>query len=342
MLHLGPLALETPVLCAPIAGFTDDLFRRTVRQLGGCGLLFTEMIWAGGWIEGKIDPKRLRGVESEPRPLGVQLWDREPHLIEEAARRVVDLGVSLVDLNFGCPKRRIMGRHAAGATLLRDPATVGRLVAAAVRGAGPVPVTAKMRLGPCNTAATAPEVARAAAENGAVAVTVHGRTAEQNYGEPSRGERIAEVVAAVRIPVIANGDVRDAPSALELLRRSGAAGIMVARAALNRPWIFREIAAALRGEPVPPPPSPAEQKAMMLAHHRAMVEREGEERGTVLMRKYAARYLTATPGVAALRDAVNRATRAAEFVEAVERCFGPTQPPPRPAAGELTASAAGT
>jgi tRNA-dihydrouridine synthase B len=320
-LRLGPLALETPVLCAPIAGFTDFLFRRTVRKLGGCGLLFTEMIWAGGWIEGKIDPTRLRGVEREPRPLGVQLWDREPHLLEAAARRVADLGVSLIDLNFGCPKRRIMGRHGAGATLLRDPATVGRLVAATVRGAGRVPVSAKIRLGPSLDAPTAPAVARAAVESGAVAITVHGRTADQNYGDPCHHERIAEVVDAAGVPVIANGDVCDAASALRTLARTGAAAVMVARAALTRPWVFREIAAALRREPIPPPPSRAEQKEMLLEHHAAMVEREGDERGTILMRKFAARYLPATPGVAAFRDAVNRASSSAEFVRAVETAW---------------------
>jgi tRNA-dihydrouridine synthase B len=322
-LRLGPLALETPVLCAPIAGFTDLLFRRVLRELGGCGLIFTEMVWAGGWIEGKIEPTRLDGIEREPRPLGVQLWDREPAPLEEAARRVAALGVSLIDLNFGCPKRRIMGRHCAGAALLRDPVTVGRLVAAAVRGAGSVPVTAKIRLGPSLEAPTASEVARAAEEAGAVAVTVHGRAAEQSYGEPCDLERIAAVVDTVSIPVIANGDVADAASACRALARTGAAGVMVARAALTRPWVFREIAASLRGEAMPPPPTLQEQKGMLLRHHAAMVEREGDRRGTVLMRKFAARYLPSVPGVAAFRDAVNRAASAAEFIDAVEAmCAG--------------------
>lgn len=320
-LRLGPLTLETPVLCAPIAGFTDLLFRRTLRELGGCGLIFTEMIWAGGWIEGKIDPTRLRGVEGEGRPLGVQLWDREPVLIEEAARRVADLGVSLIDLNFGCPKRRIMGRHGAGATLLRDPATVGRMVAAAVRGAGAVPVTAKIRLGPSLHEATAPAVAAAIADNGAVAVTVHGRTADQNYGEPCHLDRVAEVVDAVPIPVIANGDIRDAATAVETLRATGAAAVMVARAALTRPWVFREITAALRGEEIPAPPAPEEQRQMLLRHHEAMTDLEGDPRGTILMRKFAVRYLPATPGVATFRNAINRAANAAEFRTVVREMF---------------------
>ena len=321
VLQLGPLGLQTPVLSAPIAGFTDFIYRRTVRDLGGCGLLFTEMVWAGGWVQGKIEPDRLDGVAAEARPLGVQLWDREPEFIEEAARRLAEMQVSLIDLNFGCPKKRIMGRHAAGATLLRDPATVGRLVAAAVRGAGAVPVSAKIRLGPSLTARTAPDVARSIADNGAVAVTVHGRTADQHYGDPCHLDSIGEVVQAVSIPVIANGDVRDAASATRTLAATGAAGVMVARAALTRPWVFREIAAALRGTPVPPPPTAREQKTLLLKHHAALVEREGDPRGTILMRKFACRYIAGAPGTHAFRDAITRARDAAEFGDIVERLF---------------------
>jgi tRNA-dihydrouridine synthase B len=320
-LTLGPLTLETPVLSAPIAGFTDSIYRRTVRELGGCGLLFTEMVWAGGWMQGKIELDRLAGVAEEERPLGVQLWDREPEFIEAAARRLAEMQVSLIDLNFGCPKKRIMGRHAAGATLLRDPATVGKLVAAAVRGAGKVPVTAKIRLGPSLTARTAPAVARRIEDNGAVGVTVHGRAADQHYGDPCHLDSIREVVRAVSIPVIANGDVRDVASAVSTLEATGAAGVMVARAALTRPWVFREIAAALNGEPVPPAPTAREQQALLLRHHAALVEREGDPRGTILMRKFACRYVTAMPGTHAFRDAITRAADGADFREIVERLF---------------------
>jgi tRNA-dihydrouridine synthase B len=320
-LRLGSLVLDTPVLSAPVAGFTDAIFRGVVRHFGGCGLLFTEMVSAGGWINGTMPPDRLAGVEHEARPLGVQLWDRDADLITEAAARLGALRVSVIDLNFGCPKKRIMGKHAAGATLLRDPATVGRLVAAAVRGAGGVPVTAKMRLGPSLAARTAADVARAAETNGAVAVTVHGRTADEHYGVPSRYELIAEVLRAVSIPVIANGDVCDAASALRALRVSGAAGVMVARECLTRPWVFREITAALRGEPPPPPPTLAEQRAMLLRHHAAMVEREGDRWGTVTMRKFAVRYLNGIPGARPFRDAIARADSGAEFRGIVEGFF---------------------
>lgn len=320
-LKLGPLELQTPVLSAPIAGFTDSIYRRTVRDLGGCGLLFTEMVWAGGWVQAKIDPGRLDGVVDEARPLGVQLWDREPELIEEAARRLAEMEVSLIDLNFGCPKKRIMGRHAAGASLLRDPATVGKLVAAAVRGAGTVPVTAKIRLGPSIATRTAPDVARSIADSGAVGITVHGRTADQHYGEPCHLDLIGEVVHAVSIPVIANGDVRDAASAVRTIDATGAAGVMVARAALTRPWVFREISAALNGTPVPPPPTAREQQSLLLKHHAALVDREGDPRGTILMRKFACRYIAGAPGTHAFRDAITRAKDSSDFRDIVERLF---------------------
>jgi tRNA-dihydrouridine synthase B len=320
-LTIGTVRLGAPVLSAPIAGFTDRIFRGIVREFGGCGLMFTEMVSAAGWIDGRIPPERLDGVDHEARPLGVQLWDREEHAIEEAARRLADLGISVIDLNFGCPKKRIMGTHAAGATLLRDPATVGRLVAAAVRGAGGVPVTAKIRLGPSLLARTAPEVARSAAANGAAAITVHGRTADDNYGVPCNRELIAEVVQSVSVPVIANGDVVDAESALETLRLTGAAGVMVARGALTRPWVFREIAAALRGEGTPPPPTFPEQRDLLLRHHAAMVGQEGDHWGTVAMRKFAVRYLHGIPGSRPFRDRITRAENGAEFRATVEGFF---------------------
>ena len=321
-LQLGPLVLDTPVLAAPIAGFTDAIFRCIVRDLGGCGLLFTEMIGAGTWMLSRRErPERLGGVEEEPRPLGVQLWDREPEMIYAAARALAAMDISVIDLNFGCPKKRVMGKHAAGAALLRDAQTVGRLVNAAVRGAGPVPVTAKIRIASSPAAPSAPDVARAAEDNGAVAVTVHGRSADQNYDTPCNLDKIAEVVQAVRIPVIANGDIRDADSALCALRATGAAGVMVARAALTKPWVFREITAALRGEPIPPAPTAAAQKALLLRHHAAMVERHGDPWGTIYMRKFACRYLQAAPGTRAFRDAITRAEDAADFRSIVRHYF---------------------
>jgi len=323
-LRIGRFRPATPVFAAPIAGFTDVIFRGLVRDFGGCGLLFTEMVSAGGWIDGRMPPQRLRGVEAEARPLGVQLWDREERMIEEAARRLADLDISVIDLNFGCPKKRIMGKHAAGAELLRDPATVGRLVAAAVRGAGATPVTAKIRLGPCLELRTATAVARSIADNGAGAVTVHGRTADQGYGVPCHREMIAEVVASVDIPVIANGDVSDAAAAVATVRETGAAGVMVARAALNRPWVFREIAAALRGEAIPAPPTLAEQRRLLLAHHAAMVERDGDPHGTILMRKFAGRYLAGVTGGRTFRDKITRAENSADFRTIVE-CYFPSE-----------------
>ncbi len=323
-LRIGPLELKTPVLQAPIAGFTDLVFRRIVRELGGCGLIYTEMVSAGGWVKGNIPPERLVGVEDEPRPLGVQLWDREPEMVEEAARRLVDLGISVIDLNFGCPKKRIMGKQGAGAKLLRDPDTIGRMIAATSRGAGEIPVTAKIRLGPSADEYTAIEVARSAQEAGAQAITVHGRTARDGYGVPVDRNRIAQVVEAVQIPVIANGDIVDAASALEILESTGAAGVMVARRCLSAPWVFREIAAALQGEPIPLPPTLAQQREQLLRHHEQLVAVHGDPFGTVLMRKFAARYLGGVSGAKAFRAQVSVAKDAEDFCRIVRDLF-PTE-----------------
>ncbi|MGE3165843.1 MAG: tRNA dihydrouridine synthase [Planctomycetota bacterium] len=321
-LHIGSLALATPVISAPIAGFTDLVFRRLVRDFGGCGLIYTEMVSAGGWVQGQqTEPERLHGVRTEPGPLGVQLWDREPAMVEEGARRLRDYGVAVIDLNFGCPKQRIMGKQGAGAKLLRDPETVGRMVAATVRGAGGIPVTAKIRLGPSANCRTATAVARQAAANGAVAITVHGRTAGEGYGTPSRFDLIGEVVAAVDVPVIANGDIVDAPSAMRALRLSGAAGVMVARAALTRPWVFREITAALRGEAAPRAPSLLEQREQLLAHHAAVVDLEGDPAGTIRMRKFACRYLAGVRGARAFRARIALARDADDFRRIVSETF---------------------
>ena len=320
-LQIGPLRLDSPVVAAPIAGFTDAIFRGVVRSHGGCGLIYTEMVSAGGWVQGRIPPRRLRGVIDEPRPLGVQLWDRDPAMIGEAARRLTDLDVSVIDLNFGCPKRRIMGKQGAGATLLRDPSTVGAIVEAAVGGAGSTPVTAKIRLGPSVNMRTATDVARAAESAGAAAITVHGRTADEGYGAPSRRCFIREVVEAVDIPVIANGDIHDAATALETLDETGAAGVMVARGALTRPWVFREITAALRGERPAAAPGLAEQRSLLLHHHEAMVELMGDEHGTVAMRKFAVRYLSGVQGARVFRDRIARAESTIEFRQIVAECF---------------------
>ena len=321
-LQLGPLRLETPVISAPVAGFTDLLFRAVLREFGGCGLIYTEMVSAGGWIQGRIPPDRLNGVEGEPRPLGVQLWDREPEMIREAAARLADLDISIIDLNFGCPKKRIMGKQGAGAKLLRDPATIGAMVAAAVEGSGGIPVTAKIRLGPSADEITAIDVVRAAADNGAVAVTVHGRTAAQNYSQPCDVEAIGEVVAASPIPVIANGDIADAATARDTLERSGAAAVMVARTALSHPWVFREITAGLRREPIPPPPTIGEQIDQLRRHHASMVEQHGDPWGTVQMRKFACRYLTGVPGATDFRRAVSGARDSEHFREILDHFFG--------------------
>ncbi len=214
-----------------------------------------------------------------------------------------------------------MGTQGSGAELLRDPKTVGELVKATVKGAGSIPVTAKIRLGRSVEERTAVAVAKSAEENGAAAITVHGRTAGDNYGVPCDFDLIGEVVQAFPVPVIANGDIADAESALRAMKESGASGVMVARAGLSRPWIFREIAAAFNGQVIPSAPSLEEQKQQLLHHYQSVLDIHGERQGTVLMRKFASRYLSGVSGARAFRKALTSVSTAQEFKVCMQEFF---------------------
>ena len=325
-LRIGPLLVDPPVLQAPMAGFTNFAYRRIVRELGGAGLQATEMISAEGFVRQvggvKGSPERLWGVQDEPRPLAVQMWDNDEETLAEVGRRLAfDFRVSVVDLNFGCPVRKIT--HAqSGSYLLNEPGRVNRIVARVVKACAPVPVTAKIRLGCTRLKITALEVAHAIEEAGAAALTVHGRVAEDFFSGNADWDRIAQIKSRLqRMPLIGNGDLDCADKVVEAFKRYGVDGVMIARAGLSRPWLFREAAAALRGEPIPPEPSLVEQQALLLRHHQAIVEHFGEERGNILMRRYACTYAAGRPGARELRAHVAQCKTNAEFKFIVETYF---------------------
>ncbi|MCZ7646450.1 MAG: tRNA dihydrouridine synthase DusB [Planctomycetota bacterium] len=325
-LRIGPLRVDPPILQAPMAGFTNLAFRRIVRDYGGAGLLATEMISAEGFVRRvgglKGAPERLWGVQDEPRPLAVQMWDNDPETLAEVGRTLAfEYRVSVVDLNFGCPVRKITEAH-SGSYLLGEPARMRSIIERVVKACAPVPVTAKIRLGCTRKAVTAVEVARAVEDAGAAALTVHGRVAEEFFKGTADWETIAEIkVRAGKLPIVGNGDLDSPEKVVAAFERYGVDGVMIARAALGRPWLFRQAAAALKGEEIPPEPPPAEQRAVLLRHHREIVERFGEERGVVLMRRYAANYAHGRPGACAFRRAVSIARTNTEFLAAVEMIF---------------------
>lgn len=282
-----------------MAGYTDRAFRLSVRGLGGLGLACSEMLNPKSVLRGG-GRKRTALLATDPAdtPLAYQIYGSTPALMGEAAQWLVAQGAAIIDINMGCPKRKI-ATGGSGSGLLREPsfaASVARAVVAAVR----VPVTVKIRLGWDSESVVAPDLARELEQIGVAALAVHGRTRGQGYSGSADWAEIRRVVEAVeRMPIIGNGDVVTAPSALELFRQTGCAGIMIGRAALKHPWLFREIAAALRGEPIPPPPDRTERLCFMRAHFERHAALYGEEGGTLLFRKWIPQYAR---GLAISRD----------------------------------------
>lgn len=325
-LRIGPLAIWPPVVQAPMAGFTNLAFRRMVRGYGGVGLQFTEMVCARGfaWLDdhGEL-PDRLWGVVDEPRPMGVQIWDNDPATLARVGQRLVEqCGVDIVDINFGCPVKQVTDKAHSGSYLLQDPRRVGEIVQRVVRACEPVPVTAKIRLGRTRREVTAVAVARVVEQAGAAALTVHGRTAQDLFAGQADWERIAEIKPHLqRIPLIGNGDIDSPARAVEAFSRFCVDGIMIGRAALGRPWIFRQIAAALGGHPIPPDPSADEERDCLLRHYDLIVDRFGVDKGTMLMRKYACRYAQGRPGAKQFRTRVAQVRSPVEFHAAVGALF---------------------
>jgi len=326
-LKIGPVVVDPPVLQAPMAGYTNYAYRQVVREFGGAGLLATEMIAARSatWLETNRGehPDRLWGVREEPRPLAVQMWDNDPDNLAQVGRRLAkDFRVSVVDLNFGCPVRQVTVKAHSGSWLLRDPERVGEIVRRVVDACDGVPVSAKIRLGCAETCKTAVEVAQRIEEAGASCLTVHGRVAAQFFSGSADWDAIAAVKKSVsRLPVVGNGDIDSAETAVRRLRESGVDGVMIAREALSRPWIFAQAAALLRGEPMPPDPSLDEQYELVLHHYDLVCQRFGTERGTLLMRKFACTYAQGLPGAREFRGRVSRVLSREEFLEIMRTSF---------------------
>jgi tRNA-dihydrouridine synthase B len=341
-LSIGPVVVDPPVLQAPMAGYTNFAYRQVVREFGGAGLLATEMIAArsAAWMGDRGEhPDRLWGVRDEPRPLAVQMWDNDPDNLAEVGKMLArDFRVSVVDLNFGCPVRQITEKAHSGSWLLRDPVRVGGIVRRVVEACGDVPVTAKIRLGCSDACRTAVEVAQAVEEAGAACLTVHGRVASQYFTGEADWDAIAAVKRSLhRLPVVGNGDIDSAETAARRLRESGVDGVMIAREAVARPWIFSQVAAVLRGEPCPPDPSLDEQREIVLHHYTLVCRRFGVERGTLLMRKFACAYAAGLPGARDFRGRVSRVTTAGEFLE-VMRGFFPRDSASPPRNGQAVAA----
>lgn len=324
---IGPVKVDPPLLQAPMAGFTNYAFRQIVRQFGGVGLQATEMISARGFVYMKVRgvdlPDRLWGVQDEPRPLAVQIWDNDPETMAEVGARLVsEFHVSVVDINFGCPVRQITAEAHSGSYLLRDPDRVGAIVERVVAACRPTPVTAKIRLGCTRDTVNAIDVAQVVEGAGASALTIHGRTAQDFFKGSADWDRISAVKPHLkRIPLIGNGDLDSARKVVEAFRRYDVDGVMIARAALNKPWLYCQAAAAIAGRPVPRDLTLAEERRLLEHHYRLIVERFGPDHGTILMRKFACCYAQGRPGCREFRGRVTQVERPEQFREVVERYF---------------------
>ncbi len=326
-LRIGDLVVDPPILQAPMAGFTNYAFRQIVREFGGAGLLATEMVNAKGfvWLDEQEaqHPDRLWGVANEPRPLAVQIWDNDPDTMAKVGARLAkEYKVSVVDINFGCPVRQVTEKAHSGSYLLREPERMGRIIERVVEACAPTPVTAKTRLGCTRDKIVIKEVAQIVEDAGAAALTLHGRTAADMFRGSADWDLISEVKPVLkRIPLIGNGDLDSAQRVVDAFRRYDVDGVMIARASLNKPWLFQQAAAALRGEPIPPDPTLEEEKQLLLHHFDLVVQRFGEERAAVLMRKYACCYAQGRRGAREFRKHVATIETSDQFLQVVEQFF---------------------
>ncbi len=311
-LRLGGLAAFPPVVLAPMAGVTNSPFRLLCRGFGP-GLFVSEMITARGFVEGNWKTRLLASFAPDERPRSIQLYGTDERFLGEAVRELVaDGGIEHVDLNFGCPVRKVTA-HGGGAAIPLRPKLMARLVAAAVAGAGGAPVTVKVRKGIDEERLTYLEAGRVAEEAGAAAVGLHARTAAQLYDGAADWDAIAELKANVSIPVLGNGDVFEAHDALRMMRQCACDGVIIGRGCLGRPWLFRDLASVFSGQEPPDPPCLGEVADVAMRHARALSAFFGEMIGVCHMRRHGAWYTKGFPGTAALRARLNRATSLADL-----------------------------
>ena len=308
-MQIGPYRIEPRVVLAPMAGVTDKPFRLLCKRMGA-GLAVSEMTISDPRFWNT--PKSLRRMDhvGEPDPVSVQIAGTEPRLLAEAARYNVDHGAQIVDINMGCPAKKVCNAW-AGSALMRDEALVGRILEAVV-GAVDVPVTLKIRTGWDAEHRNAPAIARIAQEAGIQALTVHGRTRDQHYTGQAEYSTIARIKADVSMPVIANGDIDSPQRAAQVLRDTGADAVMIGRAAQGRPWIFGEVAHYLATGQLLPPPGVGQVRDILLAHLQALHGFYGEEQGVRIARKHLGWYARDRAENAAFRAVVNRAQTAQE------------------------------
>lgn len=300
-LRIGNISLDSAVILAPMSGITDQPFRRLVKRYGA-GLVVSEMIASRAMIYASRRTLRMSRQSADEAPVAVQLAGCEPEVVAEAARLTVDHGAAIIDINMGCPVKKVT-KGDAGAALMRDEVLAGEIISSVVKAVD-VPVTVKMRTGWDEGSRNAPRLARIAEECGAKAVSVHGRTRNQFYHGRSDWKFISEVKKAVGVPVIGNGDVCSGDDARQMLAVSGADAVMIGRGACGKPWLPGQVGRFLETGDLRADPPIAEQLAIIEEHYDSMLRYYGSETGTRVARKHIGWYSKGLPGSAEFRSRV--------------------------------------
>ena len=335
-MHIGPIRLANRLFAAPMAGVTDRPFRQLCKRLGA-GYAVSEMVTSRRELWASLKTSRRANHDGEAAPIAVQIAGTSAAMMAEAAAYNIDRGAQIIDINMGCPAKKVCNQW-AGSALMQDEPLALEIIEAVVAACAPhnVPVTLKMRTGWCAAERNALRIARAAECAGVAMVAVHGRTREQGYKGLAEYDTVAAVKAALRIPVVANGDIDSPEKARDVLAATGADAIMIGRAAQGRPWIFREIAHHLATGGQLAPPATAEVGRWLVAHLHEHYALYGEFTGVRSARKHIGWAVRGLPGGQALRDRMNLQDDAQAQVEGVAGYFAAlaSQHPLLPAAND--------
>jgi tRNA-dihydrouridine synthase B len=326
-LVIGGVTFPNPLALAPLSGITNLPFRRIARELGA-GMVVSELVSSNGLVRASGRTLRYLLTHPDERPAVMQIFGDDPACMADAARIAREAGAEVIDLNIGCPVKKVVKRG-AGCALMRDLPRSERLIRAVV-AAVDVPVTVKIRAGWNRAEVNAPEYARMAEASGVSAVTVHGRTREQLFTGRADRDVIRRTVQAVSIPVIGNGDVSSPADAAAMLDETGCRGVMIGRAAQGNPWIFREILETWATGRTPSPPTPAERRAVIVRHLDLHVDHVGEAQAVCEMRKHVCWYTKGLEGGARFRSEVQRLTTRQALVDALDRYLEGVSTAPEP------------
>jgi nifR3 family TIM-barrel protein len=309
-MKIGNVELANNVFLAPMAGVTDMAFRAICKQFG-CGLTYTEMVSAKGMYYKSENTRAMLALAPEEKPAAMQIFGSDADIMASIAMEVEQAGANIIDINMGCPTPKIV-KNGDGSALMLKPLLIAEIVKK-VSAAVTVPVTIKIRKGWDDSSINAVEIAQIAEQNGAKAVTVHGRTREQFYSGQADWDIIKQVKQAVKIPVIGNGDITSPQAAKLMLQQTGCDAVMIGRGAEGNPWIFKNVIEYLKDGTIVPEPSNEEKVHMAMYHLKQMVELKGEMIGVKEMRKHLAWYLKGMPGSSTVKVQVFKLEKAVEI-----------------------------